>query len=213
MIVAVVVPFCKIAEALELIATELAVTRPVTVIRVLAVRPPEAAVTVIEPPPASLGTVNVSTNAPLVPVVATAGIDSTPELVATVTGTLARATLLESSATTVIATEPPGKTVVGLALILKDAAFAGATTATCTCAVKPPTVAVTVIVRSDGSPAVDRTAVAEPDASVVVEFAATGAIPPDDALKATAILGSKFPFASFTKAVSFAAVVPSVNIA
>ena len=115
--------------AVVLVVATMDVVR-VTVICVLAVKLPELAVTVIELPPASLGTVNVSTNAPLVPVVATAGIDSTPELVATATGTLARATLLESSAITVIATVSPGSTVAGLALILKEAAFTGLTTAT-----------------------------------------------------------------------------------
>ena len=212
-IVALVVPFCKMADALELTAIELAVIGPVTVICVLAVKLPEVAVTVIELPPASLGTVNVSINVPLAPVLAAAGIDRTPALVATVTGTLATATLLESSATTVIATVSPGSTVVGFALILKEAAFAESTTATCTCALKLPTVAVTVIVRNDGSPAVDRTAVAEPDGPVVVEFADTGATPPEDALNATGMLDIKFPLVSFTNAVSFAVVEPSDSMA
>ena len=164
-------------------------------------------------PFAELGTVKVSTKVPVGPVVDSAGIDNTPAVAATATGTLGSATLFESSAATVIVVVLPAATVVGAAEMLIEAACAGATTATCTCAVKPPTVAVTVIVRNDGSPAVDNAAVAVPDASVVVELAVTGAMPPDDALNATAMLGNKFPFASFTNAVSFAAVVPSDNIA
>src|SRR5438105_573888 len=83
------------------------------------------------------------------------------------------------------------------------------TTGTSSVACLPPVVAVTVIVLTVESPAVDSVAVAAPLSSVV---AGDPAMPPEVAVKATVTLGIKLLLASRTSAVMVALVDPSVGM-
>jgi hypothetical protein len=85
-------------------------------------------------------------------------------------------------------------------------ALAAETTCTVAVAVLAPAVAVTVIVRSVGSPAVLSVAVAAPETSDVAE---AGATPPEVALKDTGTLSRRALLASRTYAVIVAELDPS----